>query len=76
MDWKTILSKFFENAGNRKSSGANLYKRLTHDCTTVLSASKEYFVELCHQIWTTNKNLEAWFDKWKKFCVEKGNCNR
>ena len=71
-EWKSILAEFLGNSGNGKSAGVNLYNRLARDCATMLTATKEYFVELRRQIWTTDKNLDAWFDNWKKFCVEKG----
>ena len=71
-EWKSTLLKLLGSATKGKPAGASLYSRIIRDCSTVLTASKEYFVELWRQIWTTDKNLDVWFDNWKKFCVEKG----
>ena len=68
-EWKTALQHFLGNEAQGKTSGLNLYMRLTRDCSTLLNIDSEYFVELWRQQWTNDFNLNHWFDNWKKFCL-------
>ena len=71
-EWKTALQHFLGNEAQGKTSGLNLYMRLTRDCSTLLNIDSEYFVELRRQQWTNDFNLNHWFDNWKKFCLVYG----
>jgi hypothetical protein len=36
----------------------------------ILELSKEQHSQLCPQMWTTVKNLDEWYDRWQRFCLE------
>ncbi len=39
---------------------------------SLLDLSKDEAVEMRRQIWTTNSNLNGWFDAWEKFLIIHG----
>jgi hypothetical protein len=47
-----------------------LWRKVTLRNSVILELSKEHHIELRHQMWTTVKNLDEWYDRWKRFFLE------
>jgi hypothetical protein len=67
-----ISSLVKENARQRISIPRNLWRDIKAANAVVLELPNEEKVELRHQMWTTVRNLELWYDSWESFCIEYG----
>jgi hypothetical protein len=47
-----------------------LWRKVKSRNYVILELSKEQHSELRRQMWTTVKNLDEWYDRWQRFCLE------
>ncbi len=58
--------------GEKIHDAKTLFLKLKKANASLLDLSKDEAVEMRRQIWTTNSNLNGWFDAWEKFLIIHG----
>lgn len=67
---KSVVEKAAE--GRQLQDTRAFWRRLQGRLASNISLDSESLIELRRQIWTTYGNLNAWYDGWEKFIVDKG----
>ena len=69
---KDLLRDLFKGTDKANMDVDALYKRYRDEVAVYVTANKVSHVELRRQLWTSNTNLDVWFDSFKTFVVEEG----
>mmetsp|Transcript_34998 Transcript_34998/g.75824 ORF Transcript_34998/g.75824 Transcript_34998/m.75824 type:complete len:384 (+) Transcript_34998:1894-3045(+) len=69
---KQLLRELLAGSAQGTMNIDALYRRIRAEIAPVVSAGKVAQCELRRQLWTSDTNLNVWFDSFKSFCCDMG----